>query len=63
MLQGHNLLLAHPVTQETGAIAIAAMELHVCPTIGEADNGVGIVEDLRHRAFVNIILTVQKGCL
>lgn len=33
LLQGHDLLFAHPVPQEAGALPIAAVELHVCPTV------------------------------
>src|SRR5712691_631753 len=54
VLQGHDALLAYPVAEQPRAVPIAPMELHMGTAIGEADIGVGVVENLGHRLLIHV---------
>src|SRR5882724_5419119 len=60
VLQRHDALLAHPVAEQTRAVAIAPVELHVGAAVGETDIGVGVVEDLRHGRLIDVRSPLQE---
>ena len=58
--QRHDVLLAHPLAQQAGAEAEAALELHVRAAVRQADDRVRIVQDLRDRFVIDVVLAVQE---
>ena len=58
--QRHDLLLAHPFAQQPRAEAEAALELHVRAAIRQTDDRVRVVQDLRDRLVIDVVLAVQE---
>src|SRR6185437_13848019 len=48
VFEAHDLLFTHPLAEEPGREAVAAVVLHVGPAVAEADEGVRVVEDRLH---------------
>ena len=60
LLQAHDSLFSHPIPQETRTVPVATVELHVRASVREADNGVGIVEDLCYGIFVHVVVALYE---
>src|SRR5205823_5872476 len=60
LLQRQNLLLTHPIAEQAGAKPHTAVELHVCPTVREPDDGIGTRQQGRHGLGIDVDLAENK---
>ena len=59
-MRRHDSLFAHPVAQESRAVAHFGMILDVRAAVGQTDYGIGTVEDFGDRIAVGISMAKSK---